>query len=120
MDEPRYDVFFTGKLLEGVSTEQAQQRLAALFKTEVANVARLFNGKPQALKRNLSKAEALRYKSALHKAGLMIAFKAAETRPAGTAAPAAPAQAPAPATETAITASPTSGVCQACAISCQT
>ncbi len=75
MDQPRYDIIFTGKLQAGTNPEQAQASLAKLFNTSPDNVAKLFNGKPQRLKRGVDKTAAIKYKAALHKAGLVIAFK---------------------------------------------
>jgi hypothetical protein len=70
-----YDVYFTGKLLDGISPQQAAQSVAALFKTTPDKIAHLFNGKTHILKKMLGKPEALKYKAALRKAGLSILFK---------------------------------------------
>jgi hypothetical protein len=74
-----FDIYFTGKLVEGIDSGQAKQNFAQLFKTEPSQVEKLFNGKPQLLKRGCSKSEAIKYKTALHKAGLLVAFKAHQT-----------------------------------------
>jgi hypothetical protein len=79
MDQPLYDIYFTGELVEGIDANTAKTNLANLFKTSPESVAKLFNGKPQALKRGVDKTEALKYKTALHKAGLLVAFKAHQT-----------------------------------------
>lgn len=71
-----FDIYFTGKLVEGIDPEQAKQHFSQLFKTEPSQIEKLFNGKPQLLKRGCSKSEAIKYKAALHKAGLLVAFKA--------------------------------------------
>lgn len=91
MDQQRYDIYFTGKVAEGVSEETAQQNLAQLFKTSVDKVGRLFNGKPQILKRGMDKTASLKYKAAFENAGLVVAFKkvsptAPEPTPAAAAA----------------------------------
>lgn len=75
MDQQRYDIYFTGKIAEGVSEEVAQQNLATLFKTSVDKITRLFNGKPQLLKKGMDKASTLKYKTAFEGAGLVVAFK---------------------------------------------
>lgn len=104
MDAQRYDVFLTGKLAGGTTTDAAAQRLAALFKSTPAAMLGMLNGKPQLLKRNIDKATALKYREALQKAGLEVAFKAlplapvaaiesAEPMPAATAEE-APANSP--------------------------
>ena len=75
MDQERYDIYFTGKIAEGVSEQAARQNLADLFNTSVDKIARLFNGKPQLLKRGMDKASTVKYKQAFEGAGLVIAFK---------------------------------------------
>ncbi len=84
MDQPLYDIYFTGKLVEGIDTGTAQANFAKLFKMAPDNAAKLFNGKAQSLKRGVDKAEALKYKAALHKAGLLVAFKAHQPSPSTT------------------------------------
>ena len=76
MEQTHYDIYFTGELVEGVNNDQAKMGLAQLFKTSVLKINKLFNGKPQLIKRNVNKTEAIKYKSALHKIGLLVAVKA--------------------------------------------
>ena len=75
-EQPLFDIVFTGQLVEGTSSEEAQANLAQLFKTTPDKTAQYFTGKPKALKRGVDKATAMKYKAALHKAGLVVAFKA--------------------------------------------
>jgi hypothetical protein len=75
MDQQRYDIYFTGKIAEGISEEVAQQNLATLFKTSVDKISRLFNGKTQLLKKGMDKAATVKYKAAFEGAGLVVAFK---------------------------------------------
>lgn len=103
MDQPLYDIYFTGQLIEGTDQETAQANLAKLFKADPANVARYFTGKAVPLKRGVDKTAALKYKAALHKAGMMVAFKAHQadsaepaSKPAPPAATQAAAASPAP------------------------
>lgn len=91
MDQPRYDIYFTGKIAEGISEDVAQQNLATLFKTSVDKVSRLFNGKPQLLKRGMDKAATVKYKAAFEGAGLVVAFKKLTPAPAPTPTPVEPA-----------------------------
>ncbi|MEH6556485.1 MAG: hypothetical protein V7459_04620 [Oceanicoccus sp.] len=74
MDQQLYDIVFSGQLVSGVSAESAQTKLAALFNSSADNIARIFNGKTQALKRGVNKADALKYKAAFHQAGLIVSF----------------------------------------------
>lgn len=96
MDSRLYEVFLTGKLADGVAREQAAERMAQLFKAAPATMLGLLTGKPQLLKRGVDRDTALRYREALQRAGIEVAF-----RPQANAAPAPQqetAAAPAPAT----------------------
>lgn len=79
MTEQHYDIFFTGKLVEGVDQNKAIENAAKLFKLAIEEASKLFSGKPQLLKRRVNKAEALKYKAALHQAGLLTVFKLSTT-----------------------------------------
>ena len=70
MSEVRYKIVFDGALLPGVEATTAKLNLAELFKTDVAAIERLFSGRPVALKRNLSQADAQTYLQALTKTGI--------------------------------------------------
>lgn len=76
MNQPLYDIYFTGQLVEGTDIATGKANLAKLFKASPENVQKFFNGKPHLLKRAVDKPAALKYKAALHKAGLLVAFKA--------------------------------------------
>lgn len=94
MQSPLYDVYFTGKLVEGADPQTARAGFMQLFKASPETADKFFNGKPQLLKRGLSKEEALKYKAVLHKAGMMLAFKAQQEAATDTAAAAAAATPP--------------------------
>ncbi|UVJ43578.1 DUF805 domain-containing protein [Pseudomonas sp. LS1212] len=70
MTEPRFNIVFDGRLLPGVDLMTAKSNLAALFKSDLAGIEKLFNGRKLILKRNLPSPEAQRYLNALHKAGV--------------------------------------------------
>ncbi|WP_248795397.1 DUF805 domain-containing protein [Pseudomonas sp. MWU13-2105] len=76
MSENRFKIVFDGTLQAGVDKSTAQFNLAALFKTDVASVERLFSGQPVALKRDLSAAEAESYLQALRKTGIEARLEA--------------------------------------------
>ena len=77
MTETLYDIYLTGKLLENTDAGTAQQHLAVLFKLSDDATAKLFDGKPHIIKRAATKTDALKYKTALHKIGVLTAFRAA-------------------------------------------
>ncbi|NWA25702.1 DUF805 domain-containing protein [Pseudomonas gingeri] len=76
MSENRFKIVFDGTLQTGVEKSTAQHNLAALFKTDIASVERLFSGQPVALKRDLSAAEAENYLQALRKTGIEARLEA--------------------------------------------
>ena len=77
MSDQQFDVFFRGDIVAGQSVAEVKERLAKLFKLEVAQVAQLFSGRPTAIRRNLDEASARKYEQALLKIGAV-----AELRPA--------------------------------------
>jgi len=70
MVDTHFKIVFEGQLRDGVEPETARLNLAALFKSEVSAVEKLFSGQPIALKRGLSHSEAQLYLNALHDAGV--------------------------------------------------
>ncbi|WCM50911.1 DUF805 domain-containing protein [Pseudomonas sp. WJP1] len=70
MSENRYKIVFDGTLLPGVDINNAKLNLAALFKSDVSAIERLFNGRPVALKRDLTQADAQTYLQALKNTGI--------------------------------------------------
>ncbi|MDR6925720.1 DUF805 domain-containing protein [Pseudomonas sp. BE134] len=70
MSENRFKIVFDGALLPGVELTTAKQNLAALYKSKVAAVERLFSGKTVTLKQGLSQVEAQSYLQALTKTGI--------------------------------------------------
>lgn len=74
--ENLYDIYFAGNLVEGVSEEEARSNVGTLFKADEKTLNVLFSGKPQLLKKGIDKASAIKYKSAMHKAGAIIAVRA--------------------------------------------
>lgn len=70
MSEYRFKIVFDGTLLPGVDINTAKLNLAALYKSEVAAVERLFSGQPVTLKRDLSQIDAQTYLQALKNTGI--------------------------------------------------
>ncbi|WP_461536413.1 hypothetical protein [Spongorhabdus nitratireducens] len=67
----QYSVILNGQLCDGVSLQQASQRLQKLFKATAKKVESMLSGQPVVLKHNLDKQTAEKYKTALLKAGVM-------------------------------------------------
>ncbi|WP_095101164.1 DUF805 domain-containing protein [Pseudomonas sp. Irchel 3A5] len=70
MTTPLFKIVFEGQLRNGVELQTAKLNLASLFKSEVTAVDNLFSGKPVALKRGLTQADAQVYLNALNDAGV--------------------------------------------------
>ncbi|NUU34039.1 DUF805 domain-containing protein [Pseudomonas sp. C2B4] len=70
MSENRFKIVFDGSLQPGVDISSAKLKLAALYKSEVAAVERLFSGQPVTLKRELSQVDAQTYLQALKDTGI--------------------------------------------------
>lgn len=70
MSDTRFKIVFDGTLRPGVEITTAKLNLAALYKSDVAAVERLFTGQTVTLKQGLSQAEAQTYLQALTKAGV--------------------------------------------------
>ncbi|MFQ5487472.1 MAG: hypothetical protein ACE5ET_03375 [Gammaproteobacteria bacterium] len=69
MDDRRFDIVFTGQIVEGADPAQVQERLAILFKMERAAIQGLFSGRRYTIKKDLDPATAGKFKAALAKAG---------------------------------------------------
>jgi uncharacterized membrane protein YhaH (DUF805 family) len=70
MSENRFKIVFDGTVLPGVEIGTAKLNLAALFKSDVTAIERLFSGRPVALKRDLSYTDAQTYLQALKNTGI--------------------------------------------------
>ncbi len=92
MSGTKYDVLFTGKLVEGHKEEQVKANVAKLFKTDVAKVERLFVGMSVVIKKDVNKDTALKYMMAMQKAGAICETKEHSAASAVPSFPKAPAQ----------------------------
>lgn len=70
MSENRFKIVFDGALLPGVDIEHAKQKIAKLFKSDIAAIEPLFKGQNITLKRDLSQLDADIYLAALNQAGI--------------------------------------------------
>ncbi len=89
-----YDIFYAGKIVDGVDEAVVRANMAKLFKANPETLEKLFSGKPQLIKRGVEKAAAIKYKSAMQKAGAVPLIRAHAA--AKAAAKAEPAPAPKP------------------------
>ena len=89
MTESTYSVIFRGDLEPGYTVADVKANFAALFKAGPETVEKLFSGRPLAIKKGLSQAQAEQLQATLSRNGALSALK-----PDG--APAQPAAAPSP------------------------
>ena len=96
MSEQRYDIFFRGEGLDGFELDSVKNSVGQLFKASPAKVEQLFSGKVIALKKDLDKPTAAKFKQVLEKAGAKIYVKlAAEATAAAPEKATKPTPAPA-------------------------
>jgi len=97
MSEPRYDILFAGEILAGNHRDTVADNLARLFKATPETVNRLMDGGTHVLKRGTDRETALKYGSAMQRAGARAILRevAAESAPMPPP-PQTPAPAPVP------------------------
>lgn len=76
MSDNRFKIVFDGALRPGVEITTAKLNLAALYKSDVAAVERLFTGQTVTLKQDLSQEQAQTYLEALAKTGIEARIEA--------------------------------------------
>ena len=109
MGEKRFRVLFRGEIAPGSEPAAVKAKLAGLFKTDVANIEKLFVGKPVVIKKDIDEQTAAKYRQALEKCGA-VAIVQEMPVPA-----AAPAPQPEPKQEQAADAAPPAAVrCPKC------
>ena len=77
MSDTLYKVIFQG-VADGFTSEEVKQKLASLFKVRPERLEVFFKGESIAIKSGLDKANALKYKSILEKAGALCRIEAFE------------------------------------------
>ena len=73
--DARFDIYLSGKLAEGVTPAAAAAAMAQLFKSTPEAMADMIDGKPRLLKRDVDQATAHKYRDALQRAGVLVAFR---------------------------------------------
>ncbi|MDQ7050107.1 MAG: hypothetical protein Q9M92_11475 [Enterobacterales bacterium] len=74
----QFDVVFRGQLVKSFELEQVKDNLVQLFKSSPEAVDKLFTGKEVSIKKSLDYATAMKYQSALKKAGALALIKEIE------------------------------------------
>ena len=89
----RYDVYFTGRVLEGHDPEQVRRQLGSLFNADQRTLDLLFSGKPRLIKRGCDRASAEKYKNAMERVGAVPVITRGDAAPGSTREAARPATA---------------------------
>ncbi|EKF72957.1 hypothetical protein A11A3_16075 [Alcanivorax hongdengensis A-11-3] len=87
MSETRYQLVFSGQLVNGADPDTVKANLARLFKMDAARVETLFGGKPVVLKKDADQATAMKFRAVMKQAGAQC-----EMRPVASATTDAPVQ----------------------------
>ena len=80
MTSPRYDIYFRGEIAEGQDLSVVKANLAKIFQADENKIASLFSGKACLLKKEIDKETALKYQTALKKAGAKIIIKTSQAQ----------------------------------------
>ncbi len=106
----KYDIFFSGAIMEGRDQNEVRNKIGALFKADAAQLERLFSGTPVKIKSEVDMETAIKYRVNFREAGALIDIKPATahaqevTKPtADTSADGSEAVSPPPATKAAET-----------------
>lgn len=78
-EQALFDLYLSGKLQEGYSSEQVLEPLSRLFKQPEDKLRPLLSGRPYCIKRGLNSAELGRYQQALSNIGLITAYRDSNT-----------------------------------------
>ena len=68
----RYEIAFSGQLVDGAPLASVQANLARLFQADAARIALLFSGRRMVIKNNLDEAGAEKYRLTLERAGARV------------------------------------------------
>ena len=77
----KFSVILTGKLANGFELSQVKSNISRVFKLTPEKVERLLSGKPVALKRGVDKAQAIKLRNAIARAGALGVIKADRVKP---------------------------------------
>ena len=73
-----FDIFFSGRMVEGADTQRVRENLAAIFKTDGEGVSKLCAGHPTRIKTGVDETTAVHYRTTFLKAGALIDIRPSE------------------------------------------
>lgn len=80
MIDGKFDVVFRGQIVRGLDESVVKSNLVSLFKSSPEAVDKLFNGSEVVVRKELDYATAMKYQSALKKAGALALIKEIEQK----------------------------------------
>jgi hypothetical protein len=99
MSDQLFEVAFSGQISDGAEPGEVKAKVAKMFNADDAKLAQLFSGRRVIIKKNIDRATAAKYQTALNRAGAECEIcsvggaPVAQSAPAAAKAPAAPAAA---------------------------
>jgi hypothetical protein len=75
VDSTRYNIVFAGQVKDDLDIESVSIKLAKLFKTDDAGIARLFSGKQVLIKKGVDLETAKKYQAAIEAAGAVVTIQ---------------------------------------------
>jgi hypothetical protein len=90
MSEPKFDIVFENRFVEGAEPEQVKKRLRQIFRISREDAARFFSGQRIVIRRGVALEEAHRFKNVLRQVGAACRLVPQETAPPTTPPPSRP------------------------------
>jgi len=95
MSDELFEVAFSGQISDGANADEVKAKVGKMFNADDAKLAQLFSGKRIVIKKNIDRATANKYKTALNRAGAECEIRssaaAAGAEPVAAKAPESPA-----------------------------
>jgi hypothetical protein len=79
--QQKFDVYFTGEILEGRDTQQVREAVGKLFKLSGDRLDALFSGEAKRIKKNLSVDQSGRFREVFREAGAIVDIVIAGQKP---------------------------------------
>jgi hypothetical protein len=74
----RYDIYFTGQLIDGRQPDQVKQNIGKIFGARGATLEQLFSGNPVRVKRGVNQDTAVKFRVAFRNAGALVEIRPAQ------------------------------------------
>jgi len=80
MPAQTYDIFFSGRILDGASPDEVKARIGKLFNTSGDQLEQLFSGEQLKIKNGVDQETAIKYRVAFRNAGALVEIRTADAR----------------------------------------